>query len=451
MKRRHVQILVPCAFLAVAAAFGCAPQNVGPGTPLSTPSSSSAKPSRDGVLTGAEAFADWSTEVPGTRRHITTGDLPKPYGTESVDNGPRLVKRPEGAWPKVPEGFVVTEFATGLRNPRQIVTAPNGDLFIAESGPGQIRVLRGMKDGHPATNEVYATGLSQPFGLAFYPNGKNPKYLYVGNTDAVVRIPYSDGDLKATAAPEHICDLPGGGRLRGGGHWTRDVKFSPDGKTLLVSVGSVSNVYERPDLPEHHRANILAFTPEGKDERVYAAGIRNPVSIAFHPGTGDLWTSVNERDGLGDNLVPDYISRVKEGGFYGWPWFYLGPNQDPRHPGAHPELRDKAIVPDVLLTPHMASLGMTFYTGKAFPKEYHEDIFAAEHGSWNRARRVGYEVVRVPLKKGVPSGAYEDFMTGFVTPEGDVWGRPVGVAVAHDGALIVTDDGSNTVWRVARK
>jgi glucose/arabinose dehydrogenase len=362
-----------------------------------------------------------------------------------------MVRRPQGAWPQVPAGFEVTEFATGLNNPRQIVTAPNGDLFIAESGPGQIRILRGVKDGHPEVNEVYATGLSQPFGLAFYPNGANPKYLYVGNTDAVVRIPYHNGDLKASAAPEHICDLPGGGRLRGGGHWTRDVKFSPDNKTMLVSVGSISNVHERPNMPDERRADILAFTPEGKNERIYAAGIRNAVSIAFHPSTKDLWCSVNERDGLGDDLVPDYISRVKEGGFYGWPWYYIGAHQDPRHPGAHPELKDKVLVPDVLLTSHVASLGMTFYTGKQFPSAYHEDIFAAEHGSWNRARRVGYEVVRVPLKKGVPSGEYEDFMTGFVTPEGDVWGRPVGVTVAQDGALIVTDDGSNTVWRVTHK
>jgi glucose/arabinose dehydrogenase len=219
---------------------------------------------------------------------------------------------------------------------------------------------------------------------------------------------------------------------------------------MLVSVGSLSNVMERDPEAEEGRANILAFDPDGKNRRVYASGIRNPVSIAFHPTTGDLWTSVNERDGLGDDLVPDYITRVKEGGFYGWPWYYLGPNQDPRHPGAKPELKSKVLVPDVLLTSHMASLGMTFYTGKQFPEEYRGDAFAAEHGSWNRARRVGYELIRVPLKNGVPTGEYEDFMTGFTTPEGEVWGRPVGVTVARDGALIVTDDGSNTLWRIAR-
>ncbi len=436
---------IVCAALAVAFVLGCAQRDVAVGA-LSSPLSR-----QDGVLTGRAALADYTSEAPGLRRRITVADLPEPYATQSANNQPRLVARPEGAWPKAPEGFVVTEFATGLRNPRQIVTAPNGDVFITESQAGQVHVLRGMKDGHPETSEVYATGLKQPFGMAFYPNGANPKYLYVGNTDAVVRIPYKNGDLKASAEPEHVCDLPGGGRLTGGGHWTRDVKFSPDGKTLLVSVGSISNVHERPDMADERRADILAFTPEGKNERIYASGIRNPVSIAFHPRTGDLWTSVNERDGLGDNLVPDYITRVKEGGFYGWPWYYLGGHQDPRHAGAHPELKDKAIVPDVLLTSHMASLGMTFYTGKQFPQAYHDDIFAAEHGSWNRERRVGYELIRVPLKGGVPNGSYEDFMTGFVTPDGDVWGRPVGVTVAPDGALLVTDDGSNTVWRIAKR
>ena len=448
MDNRNHRRLVTCAALAGALALGCSERDALTGT-LSP--SSAAAPSQGGVLTGKAAFADFASEQPGVRRHIKVADLPEPYATRAAMDFPRVVPRPEGAMPQVPAGFVVTEFAPGLDSPRQIVTAPNGDLFITESRPGQIRVLRGMKDGHPETTEVYATGLRQPFGMAFYPSGANPQYLYVGNTDAVVRIPYKNGDLKASAAPEHVCDLPGGGRLTGGGHWTRDVKFSPDDKTLLVSVGSFTNVHERNEQIDERRADILAFTPEGKNERIYASGIRNAVSIAFHPTTKDLWCSVNERDGLGDDLVPDYITRVKEGGFYGWPWFYIGPNQDPRHPGAHPELKDKVIVPDVLLTSHMASLGMTFYTGKQFPSEYHEDIFAAEHGSWNRSRRVGYEVIRVPLKKGVPTGEYEDFMTGFTTPEGNVWGRPVGVTVAKDGALIVTDDGSNTVWRVAKK
>jgi glucose/arabinose dehydrogenase len=245
-----------------------------------------------------------------------------------------------------------------------------------------------------------------------------------------------------------IKDIPSGDEeVGGGGHWTRDLEFSPDGQTLLVSVGSRSNVSD--DARENRRADILAFNPDGTNERVHAWGIRNAVGLATHPRTGQLWASVNERDALGDHLVPDYITHIEPGGFYGWPWYYLGPNQDPRHKGKRPELKDKVIVPDVLLQSHSASLDMTFYDGTQFPPEYRFDAFAAEHGSWNRARRTGYKVIRVPMKDGKATGEYEDFLIGFVTPRGDVWGRPVGVAVAKDGALMVTDDGSGTVWRVA--
>lgn len=409
-------------------------------------------PRRDKILTGQEAISgDWSTDAPGVRRLIKAADLPQPYDTKSVDNGPRMAARPDGAMPQVPAGFKVEEFASGLKNPRLIRAAPNGDVFIAESRAGEIRVLR-AKNGasKPEVNEIFATGLAQPFGIAFYPNGANPKYIYVANTDSVWRFPYQNGDLKARGKQEVVVgNLPGGGRLRGGGHWTRDIAFSADGKKMYVSVGSVSNVQENPNSDETRRANILEFNPDGTSERIYASGIRNPVGIAVHPKTGDLWTSVNERDGLGDNLVPDYITRVKDGGFYGYPWYYIGGNQDPRHKGARPELRDKVLVPDVLLQSHSASLQMTFYTGSQFPKEFINDAFAAEHGSWNRERRTGYKIIRVPLKNGVPGGEYEDFMTGFVTPEGNVWGRPVGVTVAGDGALLVTDDGSNKVWRIS--
>jgi glucose/arabinose dehydrogenase len=415
-------------------------------------SQSEAKPAAK-VLRGKDALGDWTTDAPGVRRHITTADLPKPFDTSSVDNGPRMIPRPDGEWPKVPEGFVVTEFATGLQNPRHITTAPNGDIFIVESEPGRVKVLRDENgDGKPESTQVYAEGLTKPFGLAIYPPGANPTHVYVANTDSVVRFPYKNGDARAGGQPEVIVsNLPGGGRLRGGGHWTRDVKFSRDGKKMFVSVGSLTNVYERPNAQEERRATILEFNPDGSGERTYASGVRNAVGLAIHPRTGDLWCSVNERDGLGDHLVPDYVTRVKEGGFYGWPWFYIGPNQDPRHPGAHPELKDKVIVPDVLLQSHMASLSMTFYTGNSFPKEYSEDGFAAQHGSWNRARRTGYKVVRIPLKAGKPTGEYEDFLTGFVTAEGTVWGRPVGATVAKDGSLLVSDDGSGTVWRVAAK
>lgn len=404
------------------------------------------------VLTGQAAISgDWSTDAPGVRRLIKAADLPAPFETKSAVNGARIVPRPEGAMPQVPAGFKVEEFASGLNNPRLLRTAPNGDVFVVESGPGRIRVLR-AKDGagKAETNEIYVENLKQPFGIAFYPNGDNPKYLYVANTDSVWRFPYKNGDLKASGKEEVIVDnIPGGGRLRGGGHWTRDIAFSRDGKKMFVSVGSVSNVQENPNIDETRRADILEFNPDGTNERIFASGIRNPVGIAIHPTTGELWTSVNERDGLGDNLVPDYITRVKDGGFYGFPWYYIGGNQDPRHKGAKPELKDKVIVPDVLLQSHSASLQMTFYTGSQFPKEFLNDAFAAEHGSWNRERRTGYKVIRVPQKNGVPTGEYEDFMTGFVTADGSVWGRPVGVTTAKDGSLLVTDDGSNTVWRVS--
>lgn len=407
-------------------------------------------PKPGAVLTGEAALGDWTTDAPGVRRKLTLDDLPAPYDTPSFGNHPRVVPRPEGAWPKVPKGFEVTEFATGLVVPRAIVRAPNGDLFLAESRANRVRVLRDADgDGKPEVNEIFAADLSRPFGVAFYPPGPEPKYVYVGNTDSVIRFPYQNGDAKARGAAEVVVDnIPSGNEQVGaGGHWTRDLEFSKDGKTLFVSVGSRTNVND--DEFETRRANILAFDPDGKNERIYASGIRNPVGLAKHPETGELWTSVNERDGLGDFLVPDYITKVKEGGFYGWPWYYLGGHEDPVHKGKHPELKGKAIVPDVLIQAHSASLDLTFYDGASFPGEYKNHIFAAEHGSWNRSRRTGYKVIRVPVENGKATGEYEDFMVGFVTADGDVWGRPVGVAVAADGSLMVTDDGSGTVWRVA--
>ncbi len=405
---------------------------------------------RKETLTGKEALGDWTTDAPGVRRKITLDDLATPYATTSAKNHPTIVERPEGAWPQAPAGFTVTEFATKLKEPRVIVRAPNGDIFIAESRAGQIRLLRDADgDGKPEVNEVFATELNKPFGIAFYPLGEEPKYVYVGNTGSVVRFPYKSGDTKASGQAETIVDnIPTGHEsVGGGGHWTRDLQFSADGKTLFVSVGSKSNVSD--DEDEHRRAMILAFDPDGQNERVYAHGLRNPVGLAIHPTTGQLWTSVNERDGLGDNLVPDYITHVEEGGFYGWPWYYLGSHQDPRHKGKHPELEDKVIVPDVLLQSHMASLDLAFYDGDRFPEDYRNDIFASEHGSWNRERRVGYKVIHVPVQDGEATGEYVDFLTGFVTEDGNVWGRPVGVAVAKDGALLVTEDALGTVWRVA--
>jgi glucose/arabinose dehydrogenase len=403
------------------------------------------------LLAEKDVFSDYRTQRPGLWHHITAADLPQPFATPSVDHGAKLIPRPDGAMPIVPEGFRVAQFATGFQQPREIRTAPNGDIFVSESEPGRLKVIRGIDSSGKAQQvEVFADGLNLNFGIAFYPPGPNPKYIYVGNTDSVWRFPYKNGDLKATGPKEVIVsDIPGGGHLRGGGHWTRDIAFSPDGKRMFVSVGSHSNVDDPDTHPEEfQRADILEYTPAGKFVKVYAWGIRNPVGIAVQPATGQLWCSVNERDALGDNLVPDYITHVQEGGFYGWPWYYTGGNQDPRHAGKHPELKNKVIVPDVLLQPHNASLEMLFYEGSMFPADFKDQVIAAEHGSWNRDNRTGYEVIRAKIVNNKATGDYEDFMTGFVTSGGQVWGRPVGVAVAGDGSLLVSDDGTNSVWRV---
>ena len=399
---------------------------------------------------GQGTINDWSNDAPGVRHHVTLADLPEPYATPSVDSGQQLAKCPPGAMPKVPDGFKVEEYVTGLHNNRLLRTAPNGDVFVAESQPGRIRILR-AKDGasKPEMNEVFASGLKQPFGIAFYPPGDDPKYIYIGDTDAVVRFPYHNGQTKAEGSFEKIADLSGGGRLRGGGHWTRDVIFSADGKKMLVSIGSRSNAHENPNEDDTNRAAILEFNPDGSGMRIFASGIRNPVTIAFEPRTGDLWTSVNERDGLGDSLVPDYITHVADGGFYGWPSWYFGPHQDPRHKGEQPELEQKVITPDVLLQSHSASLQMIIYTGTQFPEHYRGNIFAAEHGSWNRATRTGYKIIMVPLNNGKSDGTYEDFLTGFVAPGGKAWGRPVGLTMTHDGSLLLSDDGGNLIWRVS--
>jgi glucose/arabinose dehydrogenase len=421
------------------------------GAPGQKPAAVASSSSAAGKLTAPPPqapFTDFRFEEPGRVRKITPQDLPQPFATKSSGNGPQIVPRPEGAWPKVLPGFKVEQYAVGLENPRLIRTAPNGDFFVAEMDPGRIKVFRGVNgEGKPQQTEVFAAGLKEPFGIAFYPPGPNPKWLYIGNTNEVVRFAYENGDLKATGKPEHIADLPSSRN----GHTTRDIRFSPGGEKMFVSVGSASNVDDPDTHPgEKYRADILEFNPDGSNLRVFASGIRNAVGLAINPTTGELWCSVNERDALGDNLVPDYITHVQDGGFYGWPWWYTGAHQDPRHAGKHPELKDKVIVADVLLQPHNASLEITFYDGKQFPAEYQGDIFGAEHGSWNKATRAGYELIRVPLHQtGHASGEYEDFMTGFVLDNGDVWGRPVGVTVAPDGSLLVTDDGSNSIWRVS--
>jgi glucose/arabinose dehydrogenase len=436
------------------------------------------------TVTGQAAFADWNQQQPGVRRKITLADLPEPNPDEAVNNTPHVVARPADAWPLAPAGFKVALYAGGdtapmqradnkqvmspsggtFTMPRLIRTAPNGDLFLADSGAGTLFVLRGVgANGKAAQIEKFATGLDHPFGIAFYP-AENPKYVYVGNATTIQRLP----------AETVVPDVPGYAQLTGGGHWTRDVVFSKGDQHMLVSVGSGSNA-DDPDTHanEFHRADVLEFTPEGKFIEVYAAGIRNCVGEAINPITGELWCSTNERDNLGNHLVPDYVTSIKAGGFYGWPWYYMGGHHDPRLPnpcangtGPNPQapaltadqaknckrvdISSKVITPDVLVQPHMASLEMVFYPTekKEFPASFEGDAFAAEHGSWNRKNRAGYEVIRIPMHKGHADGSYEDFLTGFVTKDGLVWGRPVGVAVAKDGSLFVTDDGSRSVWHV---
>jgi glucose/arabinose dehydrogenase len=415
------------------------------------------------LLEGKAAFGDWHSNSPGTGRLIRPQDLPAPEPAESVSNRVTNVRRTEEQKPTVPNGFKVNLFASGLSEPRLIRLAPNGDVFAAESSAGRVRVLRPNGD-RAAPASLFADGLLGPFGIAFYPPGPNPEWVYVGNTDSIVRFAYRNGDLEARGPAEIV--VP---RLPVGGHRTRDVVFSPDGQTMYVSVGSGSNVGDamgklsaaelqtwRSDHPlgaawgnETGRADVLAFDPLGKNGRVFATGIRNCVGMALTPGTGELWCSTNERDALGDNLVPDYITRVREGAFYGWPWYYIGANEDPRRQGERPDLKDKITVPDVLLQAHSASLEMTFYNATQFPAEYRGNIFAAEHGSWNRAKRTGYKVIRAIVKDGVPTGEYEDFATGFVVNDSEVWGRPVGVAVDKDGALLVSEDASGTIWRIS--
>ena len=420
-------------------------------------------PPSGGVRSGPEAYGDWRTDAPGVRRLIRPNDLPAP-GTSASAHA-RVATRPAGAELKVPPGFTVAPFARGLSGPRQLRVAPNGDVFVAESGAGRIRVLRPNAAGTaPSENAVFADDLDYPFGIAFYPNGDNPEWVYVATTSSVVRFPYRNGDLKARGPAQTIV-----AQLPTGGHATRDVVFSPDGTRMFVSVGSLSNVSQgggklgdlarRQWEAEHgvgatagsetDRATVLVFDPQGKNRRNFANGVRNCVGMAIAPATGELWCSTNERDGLGDDLPPDYVTRIREGAFYGWPWYYIGANEDPRHRGARPDLAGKVTVPDTLIQPHSAPLGMTFYTGSQFPAEYRGQAFAALHGSWNRAKRTGYKIIRIVLRDGVPTGEYEDFVTGFVTDDGRVWGRPVGVAIAKDGSLLFTEDGNNTIWRVS--
>ncbi len=427
-------------------------------------------------LQGDAAIGSWRDDKPGVRRLLRPQDLPavsKPtYGAAQV------VPVPAGAQPQVPDGFKAERVTTDPHKPRVIRVAPNGDLFVADSMFNSVRVLRvPAGSAKPEKDEVFASGLKQPYGIALYPLGPNPRWVYVANADGVVRFPYKNGDLKAGGKPERIIE-----GIPSVHHYGRDLAFSPDGKRLYLSVGSGSNVAQ--DMfPEPHwtmhpeprnvdglaawvklkplgaawdteelRADVLSFDPDGKNMKIVATGLRNCQGMTIQPATGQLWCAVNERDELGDNTPFEYATHVVEGAFYGWPWYFIGGHEDPRHAGQRPDLKDKVTVPDVFMQAHSAPLQMVFYQGDNFPAEYKGSAFATMHGSWNRDKRTGYKVVRLLFDgSGKPTGEYEDFMTGFVVSDTQVWGRPVGVAVANDGSLFVTEDGNGTIWRVTYK
>ncbi|KQS31595.1 sorbosone dehydrogenase family protein [Dyadobacter sp. Leaf189] len=374
--------------------------------------------------------------------------LPAPFTTESVENRPDEAGWPEGKMPVAPEGFVVTKFADKLDSPRWTYQAPNGDVFVAESNTkksaDRITLFRDVnKDGKPEIREIFMEKLNKPLGMLVLNN-----YFYVANTDGVFRYAYKPGDTKITSKGEKIVELPAGGYNN---HWTRNLLANADGSKIYISVGSASNVADHGIDEEKRRANILEVNPDGSGERVFASGLRNPVGMDWAPGSNVLWTAVNERDKLGDDLVPDYVTSVKEGGFYGWPYAYFGQNEDPRRKGERPDLVKKTIVPDVPVGSHTASLGLAFYDKTKFPAKYQNGAFIGQHGSWNRSKISGYKVVFIPFKGGKPAGEPEDFLTGFVESEKKVYGRPVGVTVLEDGSMLVNDDSGNTIWRVASK
>ena len=393
--------------------------------------------------------------------------LPKPDPAAAASRFSRVVGWPEGRTPTAPAGFKAAAFARGLDSPRWLHVLPNGDVLVAEArslprstdeadkhrgmvaggsvgvSPNRVVLLRDAdRDGVAEARHVLLDNLNQPFGMALL-----GEHLYVANTDGLMRFPFTPGQTSIDAPGQLVLKLPSGGYNN---HWTRNVIASPDGRKLYVSVGSSSNVGENGTEAESRRANVLQVNPDGSGEKVFAAGLRNPVGLAWEPATGALWAAVNERDGLGDDLVPDYITSVREDGFYGWPYSYYGRNEDPRITG-RPDLVARALAPDYALGAHTASLGLAFATGQGLPERYRGGAFVAQRGSWNRSEFSGYKVVFVPFRDGKPAGPPEEFLTGFMADgaSGEAHGRPVGVAQMPDGALLVSDDAGNTVWRVA--
>jgi len=420
-----------------------------------------------GALLGGLAL----TPLAGDEEAPKKPKLPRPYDTPSVVKHPKVIGWPKGRTPKVvAEGFRVTAFARDIESPRWIYVLPNGDVLVAQSrtlpkkekkeggkgkkeakavtgsSPNRITLLRDADgDGEPEVRETFLEKLNQPFGMALLDGAT----LYVGTTDALLAFPYKEGQKRIDEKKGmKVMDLPAGGYNN---HWTRNVVVSRDGKKLYVTVGSASDHAENGTREEMLRANVLEVNPDGTALRVFASGLRNPVGLDWEPVSGKLWTAVNERDELGDDLVPDFLTSVREGGFYGWPYSYFGDHEDPRRKGERPDLVKKAIVPDFALGSHTASLGLVFYRGKAFPERYHGGAFIGQRGSWNRSKFAGYRVAFVPFKGGKPSGKEEgeDFLTGFLASDSEAYGRPVGVAVAKDGALLVADEPGNTVWRVS--
>jgi len=372
--------------------------------------------------------------------NISPSSLPPPDTSSPAKNPPKLIEKPADAELTLPPGFKAAVYAEGdFKRPRGVLGAPNGDLLVTDSVAGTVVVLRDAdKDGRAEERSVFASGLNRPYGLAWWRD-----YLYVANTDAVVRFNYKKGQTKAAGDAEKITDLPWGKS----GHWTRSLAFSPDGRKLFVGIGSSSNIDLEKDPA---RATIAEMNPDGSGKRTLATGVRNATALAFNPRSRRLWAAVQERDFTGEELVPDFVMEVKDGGFYGWPYAYVGPNEDPRHKGAQPDLVKKSLVPDVLIQAHSAVLGATFGAGRMFPNDYRDDLFVAMHGSSNRAQRTGYNVIRIPFEGGRAKGGYEDFVVGWMlAPDRpEVWGRPVGVAFLNDGSMVVSDDGANKIWRV---
>ncbi len=420
----------------------------------------------------AGAQSKWQNDAPGVVHRIDVGKLPAPFATPSAREFPQIVPKPDAAQLKLPPGFKIDVFTRDVDGPRIMRVAPNGDIFVAETQQGRVKVLHPSADGmSAASSDVFVSGLTRPFGIQFYPAGAEPQWVYISEMNRVMRYPYKAGDTKPSGQPETVVEQLAGTT---GGHYTRDLVFSPDGKKMYVAVGSLSNVAE--DLPkksaaeiksweaehglgaawgmEENRADVLVFdVGSNKPGKPFATGIRNCVGLAIQPGNGNVWCTVNERDALGDNLVPDYSTHVREGGFYGWPWYYMGDHEDPRHAGERPDLKGKTITPDVPYEAHSAAVGFAFYTAtsgrSAFPAEYVGDAFAVFHGSWNRADRTGHKIVRVPMKNGAPTGEYVDFLVGFITADGKPWARPASVTVASDGALLMADDDGDVIYRIS--